>query len=225
MPGSTVQPNGSRGEGEGLFSQLLTNLNSLWVAATYPFAGGGRGVEVHYASEISRHLAPRISLGSEVKIGKHAWLTCGMEDEHEVKITIEDNCRIGPQCTISSKNSIHLERDVFLAPDVLIQDHAHAYEDVSRPPKFQGPTEGGRIRIEEGCRIGEGAAILCGRGKLVLGRNCTVEPGAVVIRSFPPNSVIAGNPARLVRSCGANPAPGGREPLGAAEAELAKREG
>jgi acetyltransferase-like isoleucine patch superfamily enzyme len=92
-----------------------------------------------------------------------------------------------------------LERDVMLSANALIVDHLHAYEDVSRPIREQGVTEGGRIRIGQGCWIGHGAAIVCDRGELELGRNCVVAANAVVTKSFPAYSVIAGNPARVVR--------------------------
>jgi acetyltransferase-like isoleucine patch superfamily enzyme len=187
---------------EGLFSRVLTRLNSLWVAATYPFGGKGRNLSLHYASEISRSLATRMRLGNHVEIGKHTWFhtwfTLGTEGNREIKITIDDDCRIAARCTITAKNSIHLERNVVIGSDVLIMDHNHAYEDVTTPIKYQGVTPGGRIRICEGCRIGQGAAVLCDKGELVLGRNCAVTPGTVVTRSFPRDSVLAGNPARVV---------------------------
>jgi acetyltransferase-like isoleucine patch superfamily enzyme len=82
---------------------------------------------------------------------------------------------------------------------VVIADHGHAYEDVTRPISEQGITEGGRIRIGRGSWIGNGAAIVCSRGELVLGQNCVVAANAVVTRSFPPFSVVVGNPARAVR--------------------------
>ena len=188
---------------EGFFSRILTKLNSLWVSATYPFARKGRNMSLHYGSEISRCLAPRIWLGDHVEIGRHSWLSMSAEWKNEINITIEDQCRIGARCTISAENSIHLERAVVLGSDVLIIDSNHAYEDVSTPITQQGFTPGGRIRIEEGCRIGNGAAILCDKGELVLGRNCIVAPGAVVTRSFPPNSLLSGNPARAVQGAGA----------------------
>ena len=188
---------------EGFFSRVLTKLNSLWVATTYPFADKGRNVSLHYASEISRALAPHFRLGNRVEIGRdawfHTWCTLCTENRHEIKFDIEDDCRIGARCTITAENFIHLERGVVLAPDVLIMDHAHAYQDVSRPISLQGATPGGRIRIQEGCRIGRGAAILCEKGELVLGRNCVVAPGAVVTRSFPAGSMLSGNPARPIR--------------------------
>ena len=188
---------------EGFFFRVLTKLNSLWVRATYPFAGKGRKLSLHYASEISRCLAPRIRLGHCVEIGKHTWFHLGMDGAHEVRITIEDNCRIGPRCTISAKNSIYLERDVVVAADVLVMDHGHAYQDPSKPISAQGATQGGRIRIKERCRIGQGAVVLCDKGELVLGQNCVVAEGAVVTRSFPPDSVLSGNPARVVQKSGA----------------------
>jgi len=211
MPGSNHLHHDSDQEYEGFFSKLLTKLNTWWLTVMYPFANMGQGVEFHHASEISRQVTPRISLGNQIKIGRHAWLTCGTEGQHQLKIIIEDGCRIGSCCTISSKNSIHLERGVVLAPDVLIQDHAHAYEDVSRPIKVQGPTPGGKIRIGEGCRIGRGAAILGGRGELLIGRNCVIAPDAVVMNSFPSDSVISGNPARAVPRTGAVKSLAGRE--------------
>jgi acetyltransferase-like isoleucine patch superfamily enzyme len=195
---------------EGFFSRALTKLNSLWVAATYPFAAKGRDLSLHYASEISRNLADRIRLGNRVRIGKHTWLSPDIDDNHEIKITVEDNCRLGARCTISAKNSIHLGRDVVLGCDVLIIDNNHAHEDVSTPISQQGTTPGGSIRVGEGCRIGDGVAIVCDKGELVLGRNCVVAPGAVVTRSFPPNSVLSGNPARAAQKSGAGEA--GAEP-------------
>lgn len=206
-----------------LFSRAMTKLYTLWACATYPFAAKGRNLSLHYASEISRRFATRMSFGNRVQIGKHAWLTLGMEGAHELKIIIEDDCQIGARCSITAKNNIRLDRGVILESDVLLMDHAHAYEDVTSPIKVQGPTPGGRIRIEEGCRIGRGAAILCDKGELVLGRNCIVAPRAVVSRSFPANSVISGNPARVVPQSSATKVAGEQEATRRSAAELAKQ--
>jgi acetyltransferase-like isoleucine patch superfamily enzyme len=84
----------------------------------------------------------------------------------------------------------------------LLIDNNHVYEAVTTPINRQGTTPGGRIRIGVGCRIGHGVAVLCDRGELILGRNCVVAPGAVVTRTFPPDSVLSGNPARIVQTLG-----------------------
>jgi lipopolysaccharide O-acetyltransferase len=117
----------------------------------------------------------------------------------EPVIIIEDSCVIGHHSMISAKNCIHLEPHVVFESLGLIQDHNHAFEDVTLPIEQQGVTEGGRIRIGEGCYIGHGAVILCAKGQLTLGRNCIVRPKALVTRSFPPYSVIAGIPANIIK--------------------------
>ena len=195
IPQPSVDLDGS----EGFLSRAFTKLNSVWVSATFSFASNPRNLSLHYASDVSRRLARHISLGSRVEIGKHTWLSTGSEDNQKIQLTIEDDCRIGARCTISAKNSIHLERDVILASDVLIIDNNHAYEDVATPIAQQGTTPGGTIHIEEGCRIGSRVAIVCEKGELRLGRNSIVAPRSVVTRSFPPHSVLSGNPARIVR--------------------------
>jgi acetyltransferase-like isoleucine patch superfamily enzyme len=78
-------------------------------------------------------------------------------------------------------------------------DHNHAFEDVTVPIALQGTTKGGTIRIEAGCWIGFGAAIVCNEGELVIGRNSVVGVNSVVTRSIPPYSVVSGNPARVVK--------------------------
>jgi hypothetical protein len=106
-------------DSEEFLSRILTKLNSLCASATYPFAGTGHNLSLRYGSDISRRSARHIRLGSRVQIGKNTWLSPGSVDNHQSKITIEDGCRIGTRCTISAKNSIHLERDVILASDGL----------------------------------------------------------------------------------------------------------
>ena len=184
-----------------VISQALTQLFSRWVCATYPFASVGRNVRMHFTTLLSRQIAPGIKIGNSVIIRNHAWINTFdlSPGEDEVKIVIEDHCVINAQCVISAKNKIHLEPHVMVSACALIMDHNHAYEDLNVPIQAQGLTPGGTIRIEEGCWIGHGAAIVASQGELVLGRNCVVAANALVTRSFPPYSVIVGNPARLAR--------------------------
>ena len=184
-----------------LLSRGLTKLYSIWASVTYPFASTGRNLSIHYTCRLDRSVADRIAFGNSVIIRKDTWLNVSAppDQKGEPVIVFDDWCRIGSWCQITAKNCIHIERDVIVSPSVVIADHSHAYEDVTRPISEQGVTEGGRIRIGQGSWIGYGAAIICSRGELVLGQNCVVAANAVVTRSFPPFSVIAGNPARAVR--------------------------
>lgn len=182
-------------------SRVISQLYSYWVSATYPFASKGSNLFIHPTTMLNRRLAPGIKIGNSVIFRNYAWINTfdlsGVKGD--VKIVIEDNCVLNAQCVISAKNKIHLEPYVMVSACALIMDHNHAYEDIGVPIQQQGLTPGGTIRIEKGCWIGHGAAIVCSQGELVLGRNSVVAANALVTRSFPPYSVIVGNPARLAR--------------------------
>jgi acetyltransferase-like isoleucine patch superfamily enzyme len=184
-----------------LFTRGLTKLYSIWVSLTFPFVSRGRGLSIHYTASLKRATAQSIRLGSSVLIGKDVWLNVPVppQETAEPVISIGDHCCIGHRSQVSGKNCIHLERDVILSPSVLVMDHSHAYEDVTVPISQQGVTKGGRIRIGQGSWIGFGAAIICTKGELTLGRNCVVGANSVVTHSFPSYSVVAGNPAKLLK--------------------------
>ena len=182
-----------------LFFRARTKLYTLWLSAIYPFVSKGRNLSIHYAIKLSRCVASQIRLGNSVIIWEDVWLYIVPNNHSQVKIIIDDNCSIGARSTISAKNLIHLEENVIMATSILIQDHNHAYEDISQPIRSQGVTKGGQIRIERGCWIGQGAAIVCNEGLLVIGRNSVIGANALVTRSCPPHSVIVGNPGRIAR--------------------------
>lgn len=183
-----------------LLPRGLTKLNSIWVSLTYPLASIGRNGSFHYASHMDRQKAVRISLGNSVTLKKDAWLNVATEDPAgEPVIVLDDNCHIGYGSIISAKNRIHLERDVLVAQQVIILDHNHAYEDVTIPIVNQGIEGNGKIRIGQGSWIGRGAAIICPRGELTIGRNCVVGVNSVVMRSIPDYSVVFGSPATIIK--------------------------
>jgi acetyltransferase-like isoleucine patch superfamily enzyme len=178
----------------------LTKLYSMWVGLVYPFASKGRNVSFHFTSQLDRQRAVRISLGNSVSLRKDAWLNVATEDPTgDPVIVIDDNCHIGYGSIISAKNRIHLERDVLVGQQVIIVDHNHAYEDITTPIVKQSVTDGGRIRIGQGSWIGHGAAIICPKGELTIGRNCVIAVNSVVTRSIPDYSVVVGMPARIIR--------------------------
>ena len=182
-----------------LIPRALTKLNSVWVRATHPFVSLGKGVSIHYTCDLCN--TGLMKIGDLLTVHKDVWLHahCAPENQGEATLVIDDYCFIGRRSHISAKNLIHIERGVMLAASVLIQDHGHAFNDITMPIRDQGVAEGGKIRIGEGCWIGQGAAVICDSGELTLGRNCVVAANAVVTRSAPPYSILSGNPARIVK--------------------------
>jgi acetyltransferase-like isoleucine patch superfamily enzyme len=181
-------------------TRIANRLHSQWMRWTYPFASLGSNFCVHYSCDLRRSIAPRIEIGNSVWLDRDIWINIPVAPEGtDPVISIDEGCKIGRRCVISAKNRIHFERNVVFAPSVLVMDHNHAFEDVTVPIRRQGTTPGGTIRIEEGCWIGFGVAIVCGKGELVIGKNSVVGANAVVTRSIPPYSVATGNPARVVK--------------------------
>jgi acetyltransferase-like isoleucine patch superfamily enzyme len=184
-----------------LISRIAARLNTFWLRRTYPFAGFGRGTSVDYSCDLRRSVASSVSLGDEVYLAPDVWINIvAAVASSEPKVVLGSGCKIGRRSTISSRNQIILEEDVLLAPSVLIMDHNHEFTDIERPIHAQGVTEGGKITIGKNCWLGYGAVVVCNHGELTLGRNSVVGANAVVTRSFPPFSVVAGNPAKLLKN-------------------------
>lgn len=184
-----------------LLARFPTWLYSAWVRTTYPFASLGRGVTFHYTWDFRRYAAHRVKLGNDVEIGKdvHFGVYCPNGEKGDPMLVIDDGCIINRRVQFSAKNCIHVEAHVVISASSLIMDHNHEFDDATLPIKAQGLSAGGTIRIEKGCWIGHGAAIVCNQGELVLGRNTVVAANALVTKSCPPHSVLIGNPARVAR--------------------------
>lgn len=104
--------------------------------------------------------------------------------------------------------SIEIGDDVFTGPYVYITDQNHVYDDPDVPIGRQWPRNA-PVSIGAGSWLGAGAIVLPGTR---LGRQCVVAGGAVVRGEFPDHSVVAGVPAKVVRSY--DPALGWNAPTG-----------
>jgi acetyltransferase-like isoleucine patch superfamily enzyme len=182
------------------FGALLTKARTIWMSMTYPFARFGDGVSIHYTCDIRRSAASRIQIGDSVYIAPQTWLNIPEPSaDAPATLILGNGCKIGRRCMFSAKNLVRLEENVLLGPSVLITDHSHQFSDPDMPIHAQGLTAGGTVRIERNCWLGYGAVIVCNTGELVVGRNSVVGANTVVTGSVPPFSVVAGNPARIIK--------------------------
>lgn len=145
-----------------------------------------------------------ITIGTETMIGPHVTLAAGMPTEElrtsEPVVVIGDRCNIGRGSSIVGRCGIEIGDDVTTGPDVYITDHNHSYADVTVPIGRQWLTEA-PVRIGAGSWLGAGVTILPGAD---IGRNVTVAAGSVVRGTVPDFAVVAGAPARVVRSYAAD---------------------
>ncbi len=108
-------------------------------------------------------------------------------------IYIGDFVFLNVLCNILDNNEVHIGHHVMIGPGVQIYTAAHHLQAESR---IQGWEVAKSIVIEDNVWLGGSAILLPG---VRVGRNAVVGAGAVVTRSVPANTVVAGNPARVIR--------------------------
>jgi acetyltransferase-like isoleucine patch superfamily enzyme len=183
-----------------LVGRARTKLHTLWLRYSYPFKEFGSGASIHYSCEIGRATADRVSIGERAYLAPDVWLNVVSRSSSDVpSLVLKAGCKIGRRSMISASNKICLEEEVLLSPGVLVMDHIHRYSNPDIPIHEQGVTYGGTVTIGRNSWIGFGAVICCSKGELLIGRNSVVGANSVVTKSFPPYSVVVGNPARLVK--------------------------
>jgi acetyltransferase-like isoleucine patch superfamily enzyme len=138
-----------------------------------------------------------IILGRNVTIGKAAIIMCsGVIANKGVGLEIGDYSAVGAQSFIGCQGGVKIGANVIMGPGVRIFSENHNYEDISIPIRLQGETRKGVV-IEDDCWVGSGATILDG---VTIGTGSLIAAGSVVSKSMPPFSVVAGVPAKVIKS-------------------------
>jgi len=150
-------------------------------------------------------ISPTVKLGKDVRLSKFINLYgCEIGDETKIGafVEIQKNTSVGRRCKISSHT--------FICEGVVIEDnvfigHSVTFINDSYP---RATTESGELQTEadwkvektvvsKGASIGSGSTIL---SNVTIGENAIVGAGSVVTKDVAANSIVAGNPARFLRS-------------------------
>jgi len=108
-------------------------------------------------------------------------------------IRVGRNVFINQNCTMYDLGGIDVGDDVMIGPNVSIITSGHPLE----PSQRRAFVIAKPIVIERNVWIAAGATII---GGVTIGENSVVAAGAVVTRDVPPNNLVGGNPARIIRS-------------------------
>lgn len=139
------------------------------------------------------HLGKGVGIGSNTFIGP---VMAYAGELYTPKIIIGDKTWVGKNCSIASIDRVEIGKNVLFAGHVHITDHSHGYEDITKPIAPQKLISKGPVIIEDDCWLGFSCEILSG---VHIGKHSIVAARAVVTKDVPPYSIVAGNPARIVK--------------------------
>jgi acetyltransferase-like isoleucine patch superfamily enzyme len=152
-----------------------------------------------------QRIAPDVKLGRNVRLYGFVNLY-GCEIGDDVKIgtfvEIQKGVKIGNRCKISSHTficeGVTLEDEVFVGHNVTFTNDLHP----------RATNDGGQLQtdadwvciptlVKQHASIGSGATLLCG---ITIGKDAMIGAGSVVTKDVPAGAVVAGNPARVIKS-------------------------
>lgn len=153
---------------------------------------------------LMQRIAPDVKLGKGVKIYDFVNLYgCEIGDNTKIGtfVEIQKGAKIGRNCKVSSHTFIcegaTIEDNVFIGHNVTFINDLYP----------RATTQEGQLQtdddwvcvptvVKKGASIGSSATLLCG---ITVGENAIIGAGSVVVRDVPSNTVVAGNPARILR--------------------------
>jgi acetyltransferase-like isoleucine patch superfamily enzyme len=150
------------------------------------------------------------SISNDVKLGLNVRLSrfinlygCQVGDESRIGafVEIQKNAYVGRRCKISSHTficeGVTIEDNVFIGHGVTFTNDMYPRATAANGlPQTEADWKMERTVVCTGASIGSGATILC---NLTIGENAVVGAGSVVTKSVPPNAIVAGNPATVLR--------------------------
>jgi acetyltransferase-like isoleucine patch superfamily enzyme len=148
-------------------------------------------------------IGPDVKLGQGVKLSRFINLYgCEVGDETKIGafVEIQKNAKVGKRCKISSHTficeGVTIEDNVFIGHSVTFINDSYPRATTNGNLQTEADWKVERTVIKKGASIGSGTTILA---NLTVGENAIVGAGSIVTKDVPPNSIVAGNPAKVLR--------------------------
>jgi acetyltransferase-like isoleucine patch superfamily enzyme len=149
-------------------------------------------------------ISPDVKLGENVKLSRFINLYgCEIGDNTKIGafVEVQKNTKIGKNCKISSHTfvceGVTIEDHVFVGHSVAFINDSYPRATTNGHLQTEADWKVEKTLVKKGASIGSGCTILA---NVTIGENALVGAGSVVTKDVPPNTIVAGNPARVLRS-------------------------
>lgn len=156
------------------------------------------------SDQLFQRIAADVKLGQRVKIFAFTNLYgCTIGDDVKIGtfVEIQKGARIGSRCKVSSHSficeGVTLEDEVFIGHGVTFINDRFPRATAAGALQTEADWTCVATTVKRGASIGSGSTILCG---VTIGEQAIIGAGSVVTKDVPAGAVVAGNPARLLRS-------------------------
>lgn len=144
-----------------------------------------------------------ISIGNDCFVGNFCRLTVStqfanikVKSKNKIRLKIGNNVDIGSNSFISANNNIQIGNHIIMSTQVFITDHDHGVLHTDLNLHQQPLTENGYVIIKDNVFIGTKASIL---KNVTIGQHSSIGANSVVTKDVPAYSIVAGNPAKILK--------------------------
>lgn len=134
----------------------------------------------------------RLSVGPDTLLEPGCWITMAPA----ARITIGSGCFLNRGTMLAAQERIEIGDHTMFANHCFVGDADHRFDDPDKPITWQGFAPRGPVEIGANCWFGVNCVVT---GGVEIGDRCVIGANSVVTENFPPGTIAAGAPARVIR--------------------------
>jgi acetyltransferase-like isoleucine patch superfamily enzyme len=182
-----------------VFKHYKNVIYSYWISNSIKNCGNGFRIRAPVYIKGGKYMTIGENFGSLERLRLECWDTfSGLK--YVPNLVIGKNVAMNFNVHIGCIDSVIIGDNVLFGSNIFITDHQHGYidkRDLGIAPAKRFLSTNGPVEIENNVWIGENVAIM---PNVTIGEGSIIGANSVVTKSFPKNSVLAGVPAKLIRS-------------------------
>lgn len=174
---------------KSFLSYIYNPISMLRIRTIGHYVMVGKGLRVMSSKGVTIH--------SMTTIGRNCRLSCYKDSHGNLGEIVLLPCMMGDNISIMSANNVTIRKGALLASNITIVSYNHGTNPEVGAPYGGQPLYGKPITIGEYSWIGQNVTICSG---VEIGKKSIVGAGSVVTKSVPPYSMVAGNPAKIIKT-------------------------